>query len=313
MDVLAPRLIAAFLAWSAMLSQDPSSSACGQSAAITVEPAAPRLGALFRVRLRDADDDAELSGEASGEPLHFTRTSGVAESFAAVPVDGPDSISIVVRCSVSGSIDSLTTRAATRRGAYRIERLTVAPGFGRTPDSALAARIDRESARAREVAERSHETPRLWREAFARPRDSRITSGFGHGREFNGTITSRHMGTDFAGAVGAPVRATNRGVVRIVDEFYYGGKVVYLDHGAGLTSAYLHLSSQLVAVGDTVARGQTIGRVGATGRVTGPHLHVIVRYGGITVDPLSLFQSSNAGASSPRSTAPRGPGDMDRP
>jgi len=97
------------------------------------------------------------------------------------------------------------------------------------------------------------------------------------------------MGTDFAGAPGAPVRAANRGVVRIVDAFYYGGNVVYVDHGGGLTSAYLHLSRQLVAEGDTVTRGQVIGRVGATGRVTGPHLHLIVRYGRVTVDPMSLF------------------------
>ncbi len=104
------------------------------------------------------------------------------------------------------------------------------------------------------------------------------------------------MGTDFAGATGAPVQAANRGVVRIVDSFFYGGNVVYIDHGAGLSSAYLHLSEQLVASGDTVERNQVIGRVGATGRVTGPHLHFIVRYGAVTVDPLSLF--AVAGASS---------------
>src|SRR4029079_10679872 len=157
------------------------------------------------------------------------------------------------------------------------------------PDSALAARLERESARAAEVAERSHATPILWTKPFTLPRPSRITSGFGRGREYNGTITSRHMGTDFAGATGAPVRAINDGVVRIVDSFFLGGNVIYLDHGGGLTSAYLHLSKQNVAVGDTVKRGQIIGRVGATGRVTGPHLHLIVRYGTITVDALSLF------------------------
>jgi murein DD-endopeptidase MepM/ murein hydrolase activator NlpD len=139
------------------------------------------------------------------------------------------------------------------------------------------------------MANIAHTTPQLWRETFVLPRESRITSEFGRGREFNGTITSRHMGTDFAGAVGAPVRAANRGVARIVDAFFYGGNVVYLDHGAGLTTAYLHLSAQAVAAGDTVERGQVIGRVGATGRVTGPHLHLIVRYGDVTVDPMSLF------------------------
>ena len=139
------------------------------------------------------------------------------------------------------------------------------------------------------VASNAHLTPRLWTDPFIVPRESRITSGFGGGREFNGTITSRHMGTDFAGATGAPVRAVNRGVVRIVDAFFYGGNVVYVDHGAGISTAYLHLSQQLVASGDTVQRNQVIGRVGATGRVTGPHLHLIVRYGSVTVDPMSLF------------------------
>jgi murein DD-endopeptidase MepM/ murein hydrolase activator NlpD len=125
-----------------------------------------------------------------------------------------------------------------------------------------------------------------------------VTSGFGRGRVFNGTVTSRHMGTDFAGAVGAPVRAANRGVVRIVDRFYLGGNVVYIDHGAGLVTAYLHLSQADVAVGDTVQRGQIIGRVGATGRVTGPHLHLIARYGQITVDPLTLLRVTQSAAAS---------------
>ena len=102
------------------------------------------------------------------------------------------------------------------------------------------------------------------------------------------------MGTDYAGAVGAPVRAANRGVVRLVESFHLGGNVIYLDHGAGLVTAYLHLSEQLVAVGDTVERGATIGRVGATGRVTGPHLHWITRYGGVTVDPASLLRTTAA-------------------
>jgi len=159
--------------------------------------------------------------------------------------------------------------------------------------------MKREADRATAVAVASHETLRLWTKPFIHPRESRITSGFGRGREFNGTVTSRHMGTDFAGATGDPVRAANRGVVRIVGRFYLGGNVIYVDHGAGLTSAYLHLSRQLVAEGDTVHRGEVIGKVGATGRVTGPHLHLIVRYGRVTVDPLSLFAIAGESASKP--------------
>ncbi|MEO7362559.1 MAG: M23 family metallopeptidase, partial [Gemmatimonadaceae bacterium] len=100
-------------------------------------------------------------------------------------------------------------------------------------------------------------------------------------------------GTDFAGAVGDPVRAANRGVVRLIGAFYLGGNVIYVDHGEGIVTAYLHLSLQQVAVGDTVQKGDIIGKVGATGRVTGPHLHFIARYGAITVDPASLFALSN--------------------
>jgi murein DD-endopeptidase MepM/ murein hydrolase activator NlpD len=244
---------------------------------------------LFRVRLAGAAATARLTGTAAGEALHFTSDT-IPESFAAVPIDGVDSVDVVVRCAADGGADSIAVRIATASGDYPMERLRVAPAFGRPLDSATAARTARESRRAAAEAENAPRTPRLWDATFLLPRESRITSGFGGGRVFNGTITSRHMGTDFAGATGAPVRAANRGVVRIVDAFFYGGNVVYLDHGSGLSSAYLHLSEQLVAVGDTVARGQTIGRVGATGRVTGPHLHLIVRYGSVTVNPLSLFE-----------------------
>lgn len=270
----------------------PIARVCGDSARLTWEPASPRQGALFRVRVSGVPTGTQLAGRVGGEPLHFAPgpgTPATTESFAAVPIDARDSLGVEVRCTAGDRADTLAASLAPARGEYPVERLRVAPAFGRPPDSALAARIRRESERAADVANRSHDTPLLWEEAFIRPRPSRITSGFGRGREFNGTITSRHMGTDFAGAVGAPVRAANRGVVRIVDTFYYGGNVVYLDHGSGLTSAYLHLSKQRVAPGDTVDRGQVIGAVGATGRVTGPHLHLIVRYGSVTVDPLSLF------------------------
>ena len=264
-------------------------NACGDSASITWEPSTPTQGALFRVRVTGTPDSSTLTGRAGTEALHLMRGTVASVSLAAIPIDGPDSLLIVVRCASGGDTDSLIARIGTAKGDYPIERLKVAPAFGREPDSATTARIARESRRAADVATQAHSTPRLWDSSFIHPRESRITSGFGGGREYNGQITSRHMGTDFAGATGAPVRAANRGVVRIVDAFFYGGNVVYIDHGAGLSSAYLHLSQQLVAVGDTVGRGQQIGRVGATGRVTGPHLHLIVRYGSVTVDPLSLF------------------------
>lgn len=278
--------------------------ACLETARLTYEPATPVKGKLFRIRVDSVPTGVVLSGEVARERLHFTRdTLAFTHALAAIPIDGADSIPLTVRCELDGTIDSAVVVIATHDGEYAIERLRVAPAFGRPPDSATAARIQRESRRASAVAVAAHDTPRLWGERFIVPRTSRITSAFGSGREFNGTITSRHMGTDFAGAVGAPVRAPNRGVVRIVDSFFYGGNVVYVDHGAGLSSAFLHLSESLVAVGDTVERGQTLGRVGATGRVTGPHLHFIVRYGSVTVDPVSLF--AIVGEPTPDSTTTR--------
>jgi murein DD-endopeptidase MepM/ murein hydrolase activator NlpD len=157
------------------------------------------------------------------------------------------------------------------------------------PDSAARTRIARENALARQVSRAAHDTPPQWDQAFIPPRPSRITSTYGTGRRFNGRIVSRHLGTDFAGRPGEPVYAVNRGRVALVADFYLAGKVVYLDHGGGLTSAYFHLSRADVRPGELVERGQMIGAVGESGRVTGPHLHWVMRYGALTVDPESVL------------------------
>ena len=106
-----------------------------------------------------------------------------------------------------------------------------------------------------QVSRRSHDTERMWAGPFTPPRATRITSGFGHGRVFNDQLQSRHMGTDFGGAVGEPVLAPARGVVALVDRFYLGGNVIYLDHGDGLVTAYLHLSEHEVREGEIVEPG----------------------------------------------------------
>jgi murein DD-endopeptidase MepM/ murein hydrolase activator NlpD len=95
---------------------------------------------------------------------------------------------------------------------------------------------------------------------------------------------------DFAGAAGDTIVAVNGGVVALVGEFHYGGNVAYVDHGGGLVTAYLHMSEVLVTPGDTVQVGTVLGLVGATGRVTGPHLHLIARYGTVTVNGADLLQ-----------------------
>jgi murein DD-endopeptidase MepM/ murein hydrolase activator NlpD len=168
--------------------------------------------------------------------------------------------------------------------------LAVDNRFTQPLDSATEARIARENARAREIGKHAHDSAPMWRSAFLRPRSSVVTSAFGSGRLFNGQLTARHLGVDFRGAIGEPVRASNRGVVALVGDFFLAGNVVYIDHGGGVVTAYFHLSKTLVSEGDTVSRGQQIGLVGNTGRVTGPHLHWAARYGEITVNPLDLVK-----------------------
>lgn len=262
-------------------------------------------GRLLIVTVR-ASESATLTGTLAGEPLHFarvgaptqaaTRASGERRwsAIGAVPIDAPDTLSLTIVVgrgagAEPGGADTLLTPLPVAAGSYRTERLRVAPEFGREPDSALAARIDRENAQARALGVAAHDTPRLWRAPFVLPRPGRVTSGFGTARTFNGAVQSRHMGVDFAGAIGAPVRAANRGVVALVADFYLAGTAVYVDHGGGLVTGYFHLSRADVAPGDTVERNAVIGRVGRTGRVTGPHLHWVMRYGGVSVDPRSVI------------------------
>jgi murein DD-endopeptidase MepM/ murein hydrolase activator NlpD len=258
-------------------------------------PRAPRQGSVLQVAIRDGGAGVArvvaVEGRVGPTPLAFAPDStGAFLALGGIAVDarGDVPLRLVVR-RASGAVDSVTHAVRVTPGAFRMERLRVAPRFGRAPDSALTARMAREAAQARAVAERSLQTPRLWGGAFTRPRPGRITSGFGHGREFNGAVQSRHMGTDFASAPGAPVRAAACGVVALVADFYLAGNAVYVDHGGGLVTAYFHLSRATVAQGDTVRAGDVVGRVGATGRVTGPHLHWIARVGGTTVDPTTLL------------------------
>jgi len=238
-----------------------------------------------------ADAIVSVHGSMAGEPLHFLPSApGTWHAIGAVPVDATGSLSADAEVRhASGNVESVRARVTLPKLPPPIAQpLAVDSSFSRPLDSATAARVDRENARAREIGKRAHDSPLMWTTSFLRPRTSAITSEFGSGRVFNGKVTSRHLGVDFRGALGEPVRAANRGVVALVDNFFLAGNVVYIDHGGGLVTAYFHLSKTLVSAGDTVTRGQIIGLVGATGRVTGPHLHWAARYGAITVNPLDL-------------------------
>ncbi len=163
--------------------------------------------------------------------------------------------------------------------------LTVDPKFSKPPPPRAAD----ESAAIQKAFRFSHEG-RLWSDSFIRPREAIVTSVFGVRRTYNGKLASRHHGTDIDGAVGEQLVASNEGIVRLVaEDFYFVGNAVIIDHGDKLFTLYLHMSRVDVKNGDRVTRGQVIGAIGKTGRVTGPHVHFGVKVAGTYVDPESVW------------------------
>lgn len=159
-----------------------------------------------------------------------------------------------------------------------------------TPSAQDAARIERESRLLGEkFAARS---PRLWT-TFVRPVEQQVNSVFGKRRIMNGKPRAPHSGTDFRSPAGTPVRTISSGRAALVADLFYTGQTVVIDHGEGLFSLYAHLSSSLVEEGRELLAGEVLGKVGSTGRSTGPHLHLTVRLLGERIDPLALLEAFN--------------------
>ncbi|MFZ0199337.1 MAG: M23 family metallopeptidase [Candidatus Sulfotelmatobacter sp.] len=131
---------------------------------------------------------------------------------------------------------------------------------------------------------------RKWSGSFTAPADAAISDVFGSQRIFNDKTSSPHLGLDFRVPSGTPVAAMNDGTVLLGRPLYFEGNFVVIDHGQGLLTLYLHLSEFKVKEGDQVKRGQIIGLSGGTGRATGPHLHVAVRWQGTYLDPALLMR-----------------------
>jgi murein DD-endopeptidase MepM/ murein hydrolase activator NlpD len=127
-----------------------------------------------------------------------------------------------------------------------------------------------------------------------RPVSSKLTSGFGRRRIVNGEPRSPHSGVDLKATTGTPIRAANAGKVVMAKDLFFAGKTIILDHGLGLYTVYAHCSKMHAKLGDQVGLGEIIGEVGATGRVTGPHLHWACRINGARVNPLGLTTLTSA-------------------
>ena len=193
---------------------------------------------------------------------------------------------VVAEANGAGQPARVTRRLPIVAKSFGTRTLTVDDGFV-NPPADVAARIEAESSRLAELWKREP-TPRAWSEPFEVPVPEPANSAFGKRSVFNGQLRSSHTGADFPSAAGAVVLAPNPGTVVLAEHLYFSGNTVIVDHGLGMFSTFAHLSEIGVRAGDVVPLGQAIGKVGATGRVTGAHLHWAVRLNGARVDPLSL-------------------------
>jgi len=173
-------------------------------------------------------------------------------------------------------------------GKYKTDELKVASSRV-NPNKKNVERAQKEALKIKRVYDEGSIT-RLWDGDFQLPMTSDITSPFGNKRVFNGQLKSFHNGVDFRARSATPVFAANSGVVKLAENLFYSGNAVVIDHGTGIFTIYAHLSRIDVAAGRHIEKGQRLGLTGATGRVSGPHLHWGVKVRGVAVNPMQLIE-----------------------
>jgi murein DD-endopeptidase MepM/ murein hydrolase activator NlpD len=264
----------------------------GRLPALTVRltPSAPHQGDMVFVLVTGAQGARDVEGSLDGRPLTFfpygeNWAALIGVDLEARPGKAP------WRVGVINEVGALSSRAGTlaiRARTFPVQRLTL-PSDMVDLDPEAERRAAAEAARLRTLYD-TKTADRFWQGRFTRPvRVEGPGSGFGSRRIINGQPRNPHGGTDWSAERGTPVVAANRGRVALVADFFFGGRLVALDHGHGLYTLYMHLDRVDVTEGTVVARGETLGAVGSTGRATGPHLHFQVQAGRSRVDPATLF------------------------
>jgi murein DD-endopeptidase MepM/ murein hydrolase activator NlpD len=189
--------------------------------------------------------------------------------------------------TASGREVSFQKRVTVRKGKYHSIVASV-PKQYTEPSAEQMQQIDHDKALKEHAFARV--TPeREWAGSFHPPAKAQISDVFGTSRTFNGRVQSVHQGLDYAVPEGTPVAALNGGTVLLAQPLFFEGNCVVLDHGQGLLTLYMHLSKIEVKEGERITSGEKIGLSGGTGRATGPHLHVAVRWQGIYVNPETLL------------------------
>jgi murein DD-endopeptidase MepM/ murein hydrolase activator NlpD len=245
---------------------------------------------LFRVELEQSADS--LHGTWLDHPLDFTRAHEGNTWFALAGIDveqAPGTYPLnLIAAQANGRELHATLQVTVLPGTYKTTTLHVEEKYVQ-PDAATLQRIAADKA-VKDAAFAHTISEPLWNGSFRSPVPFAPTDSFGTRRMFNGKLASIHRGTDFHAGSGTPVAAANDGVVIIAQGMFYEGNLVVVDHGQGFSTLYMHLSKIEVKVGDRVHKGQRLGLSGATGRVTGPHLHLGVRWQGMYIDAVKLLR-----------------------
>jgi murein DD-endopeptidase MepM/ murein hydrolase activator NlpD len=224
-----------------------------------------------------------------GRPVPVT-----PDGLALLAVGQFDAGSVSLRITSPEGQKTTRTLAITPR-RWQVQRITGLPQGMVSPPAAVQKRIDAENALLARL--RLRNSPQAWfRRGFQAPATGRISGIFGSHRILNGQPRNAHRGVDFAGKIGTPVWAAADGVVMLAaPDMVLTGQTVLIDHGYTLSTVYVHMSETLIREGDHVTKGQLIGRIGATGRATGPHLHWGATVGSVHIDPLTLLAADFGG------------------
>ena len=260
--------------------------------AIVVTPAALSNGSPFLLTLSLQENASSVTGEWQGHPVEFFSGVDHRTWFAIAGVDVevvPGTYPLTVQISGDGGQQTLHKDLKVDEAAYTKVPLTVPDKFVE-PDAAALKKIAADKIVKDKAFASSAKTPQ-WVGNFVPPLHLAPQSdSFGNQRLFNGKLASVHRGLDYQAKMSTPVAAINSGRVVLARPLYYEGGCVVIDHGLGLMSVYMHLSKFQVKVGQRVRKGQIIALSGASGRATGPHLHLGIRWEGSYLDPAKLFE-----------------------
>jgi murein DD-endopeptidase MepM/ murein hydrolase activator NlpD len=254
-------------------------------------PRSIQVGApcLFKIEMPAAPSG--LQGKWQGRDLVFFSAGRrhIWYGLAGVDVEGkPGSYSLELDATMpDGQVLHDVREIQVLPAAYKTVRLKVPERFVQPGPEALK-KIELDKELKKKAFARQTEAPE-WSGSFHVPINSTVSEAFGTRRTFNGKLASIHRGVDYHAKEGTPILAANAGTVVLAQELYYEGNCVIVDHGQQFMTLYMHLSHIDVTAGEKVKEGQQIGLSGATGRATGAHLHVAVRWQGAYLDPTQLW------------------------